>query len=213
MAPATTSRTGARHDHRLGDNTWYKVRLVFDALAGSYKAFPLEQRRGRDAGDHRLVDRLRVCACSKLVIGSSAAGAGNEVNGWIDAFRLVRCATNTSLETPSASAPAIGDLPVHFFSIPQMKMLRGTAAAPGAGSDPVFTQRNRVFAGEVDTGGAAVSAVRNYAIRGRHSGVWTTDRCLASTRREREHQYRHQGVQDQAAGTGPASSVAGYAAT
>jgi hypothetical protein len=154
-------------------NTWYKVRLVFDALAGSYKAF-LSNNGAAETLEITVSSSLRVCVCSKFVIGSSPAGAGNEVNGWIDGFRLVRAATNTSLETPSASAPALSDFPVHFFSIPQMKMYEVTAAAPGAGSDPVFTQRNRVFAGEVDTGAAAVSAVRNYAIRGRHSGVWTT---------------------------------------
>jgi hypothetical protein len=61
-----------------------------------------------------------------------------------------------------------------FFSIPKMKMSRVSAASVSAGTDPTFTQVNRVFLGEADTSGAAVTAVRSYAYRGRAENIPVT---------------------------------------
>jgi hypothetical protein len=112
----------------------------------------------------------RICAITRVRLGANESAA-NGFNGWLDAFRFIRAATVTSTETPSANAPTIIDYPIHFFSIPEMKMYEATAASASAGSNPTFTQRNRLFIGELDTGAATVSAVRNYALRGQYRSI------------------------------------------
>jgi len=104
-------------------------------------------------------------------IGCDNNEAASFFTGNIDAFRFLQGATATSTETPSASAPAIADYKINFFSIPEMKMYEVTGASAAAGSAPQLTQKNRVFIGECDTGAAAVSAVRNYAIRGQYDSA------------------------------------------
>lgn len=147
-------------------NTWYKFRFIFDALAGSYKLF-LSVDGAAESTDYSLSSSSRICAVSEVDIGKQVATAGSNLNGWVDAFRYVRCATNTSAETPSASAPAITDYPYHIFDIPSMTMYEVTAASSGA-AHPTVTARTRLFVGETDTSAAAVSAVRTYAYMGRY---------------------------------------------
>ncbi|HEX5074263.1 MAG TPA: hypothetical protein VFW03_13695 [Gemmatimonadaceae bacterium] len=146
--------------------TWYKFRLVFDALAGTYKLY-LSVAGAAETVDISTSSSSRICAVTKIRLGDNGAGA-SQFNGWIDAFRFIRAATVTTTETPGASAPAIGDYPVHFFSIPAMKMYYASAASASAGVDPTLTAVKRVFAGEQDTNGSAVTATRNYALRGEY---------------------------------------------
>lgn len=145
-------------------NTWYKVRLVFDSLAGNYKVY-LSNNGAAESLEMTVASAVKICAITRINIGN--AYQGNAAwNGWIDGFRFVRAATNTSTEVPAAAAPAITDYPYHFFSIPKMRMYEATAPAAGAGQNPTLTARTRLFIGEADTDAAAVTAVRNYALRG-----------------------------------------------
>lgn len=167
------SSTGSSHDIASGtagatvlaNNTWYKIRLQFDALAGTYKLY-LSNNGGAEVAELSASSTSRICGLTSANIGYSSAAA----QGYHDAVRILRCATNTSTETPSVSAPTITDYPVHFFSIPKMTMYEVTAASASAGTDPTLTAKNRVFVGEQDTNGSAVTATRNYALMGRYEG-------------------------------------------
>jgi hypothetical protein len=148
-------------------STWYRVRLVFDALAGTYRLY-LSNNGAAEVQDQTTSSTARVSAVTKGRLGTNAQAGTVAFNGWLDAFRFIRAATVTTTETPGASAPAITDYPVHFFSIPAMTMYSASAASASAGVDPTLTQTNRVFVGECDTNGSSVTATRNYALRGEY---------------------------------------------
>lgn len=167
------SSTGAANDigTPAGTNTvwalnqWNKVRLVFDALAGTYRVY-LSLNGAAETQDINQASTARISAITQIRLGADQAAA-QTFNGWFDAFRFLPCATNTTTETPSAVAPTVTDYPIHFFRITEMRMYEVTGLTAGIG-DPVMVARNRCFLGEADTSGAAVTAVRSYAIRGEY---------------------------------------------
>lgn len=169
----------------LGTNTvwtlsqWNKLRVVFDALAGTYRAY-LSLNGVAETQDISVASSARLCAVASCTLGANNAGASS-FNGWFDAFRFLRCATNTSAETPSISAPTIADYPYNWFSIPEMKMYEVTTASASAGTNPTTAQRNRIFVGEADTAAATVSAVRNYALRGEYVNTNVTSAHAVTT--------------------------------
>jgi hypothetical protein len=148
-------------------NQWNKVRLVFDALAGTYRIY-LSLNGAAETQDYTISSTSRIAASTACRIGDSFT-TGNAFNGWIDGFRFIRAATVTGTETPSASAFTVTSQPIHFFSISKMTMYEVTAASSSAGVNPTLTARNRVFVGECDTNGTVVTAVRNYAYQGRYT--------------------------------------------
>lgn len=173
-----SAATGANTTWAL--NQWNKVRLAFDALGGTYRTF-LSLNGAAETQDVSVASTARICAIDRMRIGIGFDEAASPMNGWVDALRFVRCATNTSTETPSAVAPAITDYPVHWFSVPEMKMYEVTSASAAAGTNPGMTARNRLFIGEADTSGVAVTAVRNYAIRGRYRSALAAMPAAATT--------------------------------
>lgn len=156
----------------LAANTWYRIRMVFDALAGTYRLY-LSTDGAAETQQISVSSTARVCSLTKFLIGDGG-GAAARGHGWFDGLRFVRCATVTGTQTPSVSAPAITDFPVHWFSIPEMKMYEVTSASVSAGTNPGMTQRNRVFVGEQDTNGSTVTATMNYALRGEFVGESTS---------------------------------------
>jgi hypothetical protein len=153
-------------------NQWNKVRFVFNG--SSYKVY-LSLNGAAETTDISIVSALIVCSpMVNLRIGASSFDGTQGWNGWIDAFRFVRCATNTSAETPAVVAPTIADYKYNFFSIPLMKMFEVTAASGVANVNPTLTAANRLFIGEADTSGAAVTAIRNYGIRGEYDSGYIT---------------------------------------
>lgn len=155
----------------VGTNTvwtlaqWNKIRVVFDALAGTYRIY-LSLNGAIETQDFTVSSAARICALTQNRIGATVAGASGW-NGWIDAFRFLSCATVTGIETPAIIAPVITDYDQYWYdqNFGQMKQI--TAAAVAAGSDPTLGYAIVVFIGEADTNGAAVTAVRPYAINGR----------------------------------------------
>ena len=147
--------------------TWYKFRTVFDALAGTYRVY-LSVNGAAETQDQTTSSTLRMSSggtAPSFRIGQTAIAA-RDLNGWVDAFRIIRAATVTATETPAATAPAVTDHKIHFFSIPAMKMYEVTAASVTPAVPPTLTAVNRLFVGECDTGAGTVTAVRNYALRG-----------------------------------------------
>jgi hypothetical protein len=146
--------------------TWYRIRIVFDALAGTYRVY-VSNNGAAEVQEITVSSTAKVCTGTLFRLGIAPSGI-ESFNGWIDAFRFVRCATVTSTQTPSASAPSITDFPVHFFSVPEMKMYEVTAPSTTPAVNPTLSQVTRLFVGEADTGAGSVSAVRNYALRGEY---------------------------------------------
>lgn len=170
------SSTGSSYDianAATGTNTtwttgqWNKFRLVFDALGGTYKIY-LSLNGAAESTDYTVSSTARICAFASLTLGRNTLGNTEQFDGWYDGFRLMRASSSNSAVTPSANAPAVSDFPVNYFNIPAMTMNEVTAASSTAGTNPTFTQKNRLFVGEADTGATTVSAVRNYALRGQY---------------------------------------------
>lgn len=153
-------------------NQWNKVRITFDNLAGSYKVF-LSLNAAAESTDITVASASKICGITKFIIGAGVDEISSFFNGWIDAFRFLSAATNTTTENPVAVAPIITDYKHNFFSIPQMKMFEVTAASVAAGVNPTLTAVVRLFLAEADTSGAAVTVVRNYAVRGQYQSIDT----------------------------------------
>jgi hypothetical protein len=169
VADGTAAGLGANTTWAL--NQWNRMRVVFDALAGTYRVY-LSLNGAVETADISVTSSAKVCSLAALYLGADTT-ATSAFNGWIDAFRFVQCATNTSVATPSVSAPSITDYPVHWFSLPEMKMYEVTSASSSAGTNPGMTRRDRLFLGECDTSGAAVTAARTYALRGQYRSPLT----------------------------------------
>lgn len=171
----------------LAVNQWHKIRVVFDALGGTYRIYT-SVNGAAETQDISVASTNRVCAFSGIAMGGTLAGA-QYIAGWFDAFQFIACATKTAIENPAIVAPTITDHRYHFFSIPDMKMYEATAASAGAGQNPTLTATTRLFLGEADTSGVAVTAVRNYAIRGKYV---TTIACpAAGSTTARSHNLGH----------------------
>lgn len=147
-------------------NTWYHFALVFDALQGKYFTYI------DGVLDQTVVSALKVCAFTKLNLGSDATPA-QFLNGWIDEFKFrPYCAyPNGVAFVPSVVAATVeGD----YFDIQAMKMYTATGASGAAAANPTLTQKYRVYLGEADTSAAAATAVRNYAYNGKYVSPDTT---------------------------------------
>lgn len=148
-------------------NTWYKFRMVFDALAGTYRLY-LSIAGGAETQDFTVASASKICVFQSLRIGLNSSASLATLNGFVDAFRFLPGATKTTTEVPAIVAPAVTDYPIDFFSIPVMKMFEVTAASAISGTNPTLTVVNNLFIGEADTSGVAITAVRNYAIKGEY---------------------------------------------
>jgi len=154
---------GAGSSTSWSTGVWYKIRMVFDALGGTYRVY-LSNNGAAETQDYTLSSSTRICGGLAPRIG--AVVSSNHLNGWIDGFRFIRAATVTGTETPAAAAFTVASQPVHFYAIPAKTMYEVTAASASAGTNPTLTARNRLFVGEQDTNGSAVTATRSYAVRG-----------------------------------------------
>lgn len=161
-------------------NQWNRIRLVFDALAGNYSVY-LSLNGAAETQDLTQASTARIHKGGTAFRIGADNGGGNGFNGWVDGFRFIQAATKTTTEIPAATAPSVTDHEYCFFSIPKMKMFRVSAASVAAGTNPTLTAVTRLFLGEADTSGVAVTAVRNYAIRGEFYTEFTTVTAGTST--------------------------------
>jgi len=142
--------------------TTYHFVVAFDALASKYLVYV------DGIQDISVSSTLRIAAGDRFRIGRDVTATPQEWNGAVAGFRFspaCRYPNGTTFTPPNISTFAVEG---HFFSIPQMKMLEATGASVAAGTDPTFTQRDRMFIGEADTSGAAVTAVRSYGLLARY---------------------------------------------
>lgn len=152
-------------------NTWYKVRVVYDPLGGTYRSY-LSNNGAAEVQETTTASVARICSVTNMRIGKTAAAGYTDFNGWIDAFRFLPCAIATSTQVPAAVAPTISDagLLVNFYKIQNGTMYEVTGASVAAGTDPTFTARERLCVAECDTSAVAVIAVRNRALKGQYYG-------------------------------------------
>lgn len=149
---------GAKTAWATGTN--YHIALTFDALAGKYFLYV------DGVLDITVVSTARVGAIVRMRIGEATDGTQG-FNGAMAGFRfspLCRYPNGVAFAAPNVSTFAVEG---HWYSINERKMYEATGASVVAGNNPTFTARNRVFVGEADTSGAAVTAVRSYAYKGR----------------------------------------------
>lgn len=148
--------------------TTYHIAVTYDALSGKY----LVMKDGLQ--DYTQASALRVGATPRCRIGSGAILGVQDLNGAVAGFRMAqycRYPNGTGFATPSIATFAVEGT---WYSKGERKMYEATAASVVAGVNPTFTQRQRVFVGEADTSGAAVTAVRSYAYKGRYVSPDTT---------------------------------------
>lgn len=165
------SSTGAANDIAAASlgatalliNTWYKVRIVFDALAGTYRVY-LSNNGANETQEINIASALKICAYVTTRIGNDN-GLATGARGNIDAYRFLPCATKTVAEVPAIVAPTITDYTVTFVQISLMKMFEVTAASLVSGTNPTLTAANDLFLGEADTNGGGITTIRNYALR------------------------------------------------
>lgn len=176
------SSTGSSYDianaqrgaTNLAVNTWYKFRMVFDALAGTYRVYVAAGGVGAtpvwtpEVQEITVSSSLRICPITRMLIGCNYnAGYTNGISGYVDEFRLLPCATVTTTETPAGYPLAINAHPIHWYSPTEGLMYEVTAASGVAGSNPTMTARVRLFTAEADTGAGTVTAIRCRAFLGR----------------------------------------------
>lgn len=158
-------------------NQWHRIRVVFDVLAGTYRTY-LSLNGALETQDSGVASTVRTCAISEIDLAKNLISGTSQFDGWLGNFRILRGATTTTVEVPSAVAPTIADYKYNFFSIPEMKMYEATAASVAANTNPTLTPVSRLFLAEADTSGVAVTAVRNYALRGKYV---STDQAIPGT--------------------------------
>jgi hypothetical protein len=153
-------------------NTWYKVRVTFDALAGTYRVY-LSNNGANETQEINVASAARICSYVTTRIGNDN-GLATGARGNIDAYRFLPCATKTAVEVPSVVAPTVNDFVVYFFQIATMKGFEVTAASVAGGVNPTLTAANDLFLAEADTSGVAVTAIRNRAVKDQFISVPST---------------------------------------
>lgn len=151
-------------------NTTYYFRLVHDAVAGTYKTY-LSNNGAAETVDSTLTTAQKVCSGVELMLGAQLLGS-NGLNGNLGFFGIRRFASYTSAQAAGPTvAPTFADVRQDWFNTSNMTMYQVTAASTVAGTNPTFTAVNKLYVGEVITGAATVTSVRNYAYKGTYTST------------------------------------------
>lgn len=147
-------------------NTTYYYRLVFDALAGTYRLY-LSNNGAAEVQDISVASALLVCSTATWTIGTVGA---DEFTGNIGFTGFRRFASFTSAQAVGPTvAPTFADVKSDFFNTQQMKMYEVTAVSTVAGTAPAMTAINKLHLAEAATGVATVTSVTNYAYKAKYS--------------------------------------------
>lgn len=153
--------------------TYYFVELTYDALAGVYRLYV------NGAQEASTASVAKICSGLSLYVGGwPNAGSVVSLTGYIDKPEFLPYCDHpngTAYAVPTATPSIIAaGYASDWFDIANMQLRMVTAASAVAGVNPGFTQKNRLYIGEADTSGVAVSTVRPYAIAGKYIGAWVT---------------------------------------
>jgi hypothetical protein len=161
-------------------NTWYFVELTYDALAGTYRLYVNGAQEASTASASKICELV-----GGVSIGGTLTGAANAgVLGYVDEFELLPYCDHpagTAYAVPTAAKDVtVQGYATDWFDTLNYKMYQVSAASTVAGSNPTFTQKNRLYIGEADTSGVAVTAVRPYAYAGQVSQAYTNPLTAAN---------------------------------
>lgn len=149
-------------------STTYFIELTYDILAGVYRLYV------NGAQENSTTSALKIGTPVSSSIGANGGLAANFFTGYIDKPEFLSYCQhpNGTAYTSPAAAPSVSaaGYASSWFDNVGYQMWDVTTASASAGTNPTFTQRNRVFVGEADTSGAAVTATRNYAYQGKYIG-------------------------------------------
>lgn len=167
--------------------TEYFIELTYDALAGVYRMYVNGVQESTTASALRIHTGCTAAAIGSLIAG----GAVTSIQGYITNFELLPYCNHpagTAYAVPVA-APSItaAGYASDWFDTSQMVMRTPSAASAAAAANPTFTNSNKLYVGEADTGAAAVSAVRTYAYQRKYMGQNVTPLPGASTQISASH--------------------------
>lgn len=157
--------------------TWYFVELTYDSLAGVYRLYVNGLQEASTAS------ALKICTLTAALIGAS--NTPTFFKGYVDKFEFgPYCShpngTAYAVPTAAPNVVAVGYASDWFDTVNyQMNVVTGPSLV--VSTSPALTQKYRLYIGEADTSGVAITAVRPYAIRGEYVGPWTTPLPAAST--------------------------------
>jgi hypothetical protein len=143
-------------------NVWYKVRLVFDSITGTYKVY-LSNNGAAETQDLNVASSARICPLTSCRIGASGPTAASFFNGIVDDFHFSNCSRANSVVVPAITADVIDG---HWFDTIGYKMYEITGPSVVAGTPPVFTPVTRMFFARAETAAITVSKIVPYALRG-----------------------------------------------
>lgn len=153
-------------------NTWYFVELTFDVLSGNYRLYI--------NGTQEIVQAsaAKIANCLELSVGSATnhQAAHTGLQGYIDKFEFLpycQHPAGTAYVSPTAapSVSAVG-YASDWFDTVNYKMKTVSAASVVAGTPPTFTQKNRLYIGEVDSSAGTVTTFRAYNFQGSYTSAW-----------------------------------------
>ena len=160
-------------------NTWYFVELTYDALAGIYRLYV------NGVQEASVTSALKIATgAANTCIGSASGVVNTFLSGYVDKPEILSYCNHPAstvyiVPTAAPSIIAAGYAP-DFFDTQAMKMYQVTGVSAVAGTPPTLTQKYRCYFGEVDTGVAVPSAVRNYAFNGRYISADITTPIVSS---------------------------------
>lgn len=151
-------------------NTWYFVELTYDALAGVYRMYI------NGVQEASIASALKICGIAGGAFGA-AFNASAFMNGYIDKPEFLPYCEHPggTAYAPPAGAPVITTAGYASEYYDYSAGIMRTISAPSvvAGTDPAFTPVQRLYCGECDTSGAAVTAARSYQYLGSYDGPFT----------------------------------------
>jgi hypothetical protein len=143
--------------------------ITYDPVAGKYYGFL------NGLLDFTVTSSAKIITFTTVTVGGQLSNVAG-LTGYIDKFEFQPYCQhpNATLYTVpvAASNVATQGYSSDFFSVPAMTMYQVSGASTAAGSNPVFTAKNRVYVAETTTGASTVSSVVNYAFRGYYDSGW-----------------------------------------
>lgn len=164
--------------------TEYFVELTYDAFAGVYRLYV------NGAQEASTASALKVCATTGMGMGATNLG-GSFLQGYIDKPEFLpycQHPAGTAYAVPVATPSIIAaGYSSDWFDTSQMLMKSVSVASAAVAANPTFTSSNKLYVGEADTSGAAVTAVRTYAYQGKYDSGYISPYPAAGTPTSKNH--------------------------
>ncbi len=159
-------------------NGWHFYELTFDALAGVYRCYV------DGTQDQSTASSAKICAITKVNVGGLNSSLTGTV-GYIDKPEILpycQRPNGTAYVSPVAAPSVIATgYASDWYDTVNSTMKSVSAASAAAGVNPTFTAVKRLYVGEGDSSGAAVTAARSYAFKGSFTAATTSTLAAAGS--------------------------------